>query len=78
MDWRWDDLKPVEKRICFMYCIERRKAMTIAKELGISRGRIWQRLEAIYRVIGVTCQVELAFEMGRHWNEIGPAGTEDK
>jgi len=46
------------------------KSYTVAREMGISKSRLFQMIRVIHHVLGVSGRVELAFELGRHWKEI--------
>jgi hypothetical protein len=68
--WRWNDLTDREKKICYLRVVNGMKLFAVSQELGISRTRIMQLVEATYRILGVRDLTELAFEMGKHWKEI--------
>ena len=68
--WRWELLDKREKQVALLYIEKNMKADAICHELGIERTRIFQILGGIYRVLGVADQVELAFEMGKHYKDI--------
>ena len=69
-DWRWDDLNPREQEIVRLICLGNEKHESIAADLGISRTRIFQVTNVIYRIMGVENNVQLALLVGQHYNEV--------
>jgi DNA-binding CsgD family transcriptional regulator len=67
---RWDLLKPEEKRLVQLHFLAGIKQEAIARELGISWAGLKKKMPAIQLVLGVSSQVELALELGRHEHEI--------
>jgi hypothetical protein len=70
--WRWNDLSEREKRLCYLRVVKGMKLFAAGRELGIGRTRVTQVIWTTYRILGVESVMELAFEMGRHWEEIKP------
>jgi len=70
--WRWSALSDREKQLCRLRVAEGMKIPAVALEVGMSQKRVVTSFYGIYAVLDVTGIVGLAFEMGKHWKEIGP------
>lgn len=71
MTWRWHELSTREKRIALKLVIEEKKWAAIAIEERISKTRVGQIWEVVRGKLGAGSRIKLAFEMGKHWREIG-------
>lgn len=67
---RWHILTERQKQIALGLVLDQKKYTTLADEIHISRSRMTQVVFAVYALLGVRDQVELAFELGKHWKEI--------
>lgn len=67
---RWELLKSRERAIVWRYVVLGEKRYTVGQNLGLSLSRVAQHLDNIYRVIGVKDSIELAFFVGRNYEQI--------
>lgn len=71
MEWNWNDLTKREKQVALLAIEGKLKRYGIGRELGISEGGVMFHLRNIYRKLDIRYgRTQLAFEMGRHWEEI--------
>jgi len=70
MMWRWNDLTERERKIAIVYITGFKKRCAIGQDFGISKRRVSQILETIYRVMDCHDRAELGFLLGQHWEEI--------
>jgi DNA-binding NarL/FixJ family response regulator len=68
--WRWNKLTGRERDVARLLVVRGMKRSAVGLELGVSRTRVNQIVEAMYRILDVSGLTQLAFEMGRHWREI--------
>lgn len=73
---RWKILTDRQKQMVLWVVLDQKKYTAIAGDLNISRTRVVQMFFAIYALLDVRDQIELAFEVGKHWNEIGATMNE--
>lgn len=67
---RWQMLNAREKEVVWRYVVLGEKRYTVGRNCGISRTRICQLMEPIYRMLGVRDVIELAFFVGRNYERI--------
>lgn len=67
---RWSCLKPRERAVIWRYVVLGEKRYTVGKNLGISKTRVAEHLHSIYRLLGVRDSIELAFLVGRNYEQI--------
>lgn len=71
MRWNWNDLTKREKQVALLAIGGALNRFGIGHELGISKGGVMFHLHNIYRKLGIRYgRTQLAFEIGRHWEEI--------
>lgn len=70
MKLRWKELTARQKRIALLAIEGKLNRFGIGRELGVSRSAVVLQLGKIYRLLGVRDVIELAFEMGRHWDDM--------
>jgi len=67
---RWRKLTQEERRIIHAYVVKQQKVESIAQDNATSRSNVVLKISAVYRLLDVKSQLELAFRMGKHWNLI--------
>jgi len=69
--WHWDEITHRQKQVALLAVEGKLNRYGIGRELGLSLGGVAFHLLEIYKILGVRYgRVELAFEIGRHWEEI--------
>jgi len=69
--WRWNELTSRQKQVALLAVEGKLNRFGIGRELGISLSGVMFHLQEIYKTLGIRYgRVELAFEIGRHWEEI--------
>lgn len=67
---RWALLSPREKKIVWHIVVLGEKRYTVARNLGVSRTRVCQSMEIMYRVLDVRDVMALGLFVGMNYHEI--------
>lgn len=77
--WHWNDLTERQKQVALLAVEGKLNRYGIGREVGVSHSTVLFHLRAVYRKLSIRHgRVQLAFEMGRHWEEILRADKEGK
>jgi DNA-binding NarL/FixJ family response regulator len=69
--WRWNELTARQQQIALAVVLDfNTKQKLIGERFGICHMTVNHHLRLVYAVLGIRNKMELAFELGRHWNEI--------
>lgn len=67
---RWNSLRPREKEIVWRYVVLGEKRFTVGSNIGVGLSRMSGLLDGIYRVLAVNDAMELAFFVGRNYEQV--------
>lgn len=67
---RWKLLKPRERAVVWHFIVLGEKRYAAGCNLGIRLSRTSQLLDSVYRLLGVSGAIELAFAVGRNYERI--------